>query len=112
MKSISHSLALLTPTTVECGPQKPHMFFVEVPLQQPKVIIWCGFTAVLFFFEKLTKSNINTVSVTGQRYTAMLQNNIIPEQLARQKLQTITFKEDGALPHIALHVQHLTYANH
>ena len=90
--------------------ENPHAF-VEIPLHQPKVTVWCGFTADFiigpFFFEEVTQTGFKTVSVTGQRYAAMLQNNIIPELQARQALQTVTFMQDGAPPHIALSVQHL-----
>lgn len=90
--------------------ENPHAF-VEVPLQQPKVTVWCGFTADFiigpFFFEEVTKTGFKTVSITGHRYAALLQNNIIPELQARQALQTVTFMQDGAPPHIALPVQRL-----
>ena len=46
-----------------------------------------------------------TVSVTNQQHATLLQNNIIPELQVQQALQTLTFKQDGAQPHIALPVQ-------
>ncbi|GFV61245.1 uncharacterized protein TNCV_500371 [Trichonephila clavipes] len=58
--------------------ENPHAF-VEVPLQQPN---------------KVTQS-------------ALLQNNIIPELQARQAIQTVTFMQDGAPPHIALPMKRL-----
>ncbi|GFX86183.1 hypothetical protein TNCV_2560651 [Trichonephila clavipes] len=67
--------------------------------------VWCDFTAEFingpFFFEKVTQTGFKTVSVTGQRYVALLQNNIILELQERQTLQTVQ-QQDGATPHIAL----------
>ena len=58
----------------------------EVPLQQPKMTVWCGFAAdfiigpyFFFFFEEVTKTSFKTASVAGQRYAELLQNIIIPE---------------------------------
>ncbi|GFX59766.1 uncharacterized protein TNCV_1778051 [Trichonephila clavipes] len=54
---------------------------------------------------KVPPTDFKAISVTGQRYVALLQNNIIPELQARQTLQTVTFMQDVAPPHIALLVQ-------
>ncbi|GBL91022.1 hypothetical protein AVEN_184412-1 [Araneus ventricosus] len=45
---------------------------------------------------------LKAVSVSGGRYAALLQNNIIPELQVRQALYTVTFMLDGAPPHIVM----------
>ena len=66
--------------------ETPHPF-AEVPLQQPKVAVWCGVNADFiigpFFSEEVIKTGFEIVSFTGQGYVALLQNNIIPELQAR-----------------------------
>jgi hypothetical protein len=83
--------------------------FQEIPLHSPKVTVWCGFTATFilgpFFFEEATCSGPRTCTVTARRYKNMLENFVIPQMQQRRCLDSITFMQDGAPPHIGLCVQ-------
>ncbi|GFS76489.1 hypothetical protein TNCV_1621101 [Trichonephila clavipes] len=79
---------------------------VEQMVQYLSAVATHGDCAVL----EVTQTGFKTVSVTGQRYVAMLQNNIIPELQVQQALQTVPFMQDGAPPHIALPVQCLPHS--
>ena len=81
----------------------------EIPLHSPKVTVWCGFTSTFiigpFFFEENTRNGPVTCTVTAERYRNMLENFVIPKIQQRQCLDSITFMQDGAPPHIGLRVQ-------
>ncbi|GFU40802.1 uncharacterized protein TNCV_2466321 [Trichonephila clavipes] len=83
--------------------------FQEIPLHSPKVTAWCGFTATFilgpFFFEETTRNGPVTCTVTTRRYKNMLENFVAPQMLQHQCLDTITFMQDEAPPHIGLCVQ-------
>lgn len=83
--------------------------FQEIPLHSPKVTVWCGFTATFilgpFFFEEVTPNGLQTCTVTANRYKRMLETFVVPHLQQRQCLDTITFMQDGAPPHIGLPVQ-------
>ncbi|GFV38715.1 uncharacterized protein TNCV_4420831 [Trichonephila clavipes] len=83
--------------------------FQEIPLHSPKVTVWCGFTATFilgpFFFEETTRNGSVTCTVTARRYKNMLENFVAPQMLQHQCLDSITFMQDGAPPHIGLCVQ-------
>ncbi|GFW18470.1 uncharacterized protein TNCV_1184971 [Trichonephila clavipes] len=83
--------------------------FQEIPLHSPKVTVWCGFTATFilgpFFFEETTRNGPVTCTVTARRYKNMLENFVAPQMLQNQCLDSITFTQDGAPPHIGLYVQ-------
>ncbi|UYV73778.1 hypothetical protein LAZ67_11000900 [Cordylochernes scorpioides] len=68
--------------------------FTEMPLHQPRVTVWCGFTSSFiigpFFFGKINGRTFKTVSVTGQTNT-----------------KRITFMKDGGPPHISRGVKQL-----
>ncbi|UYV78197.1 hypothetical protein LAZ67_16000433 [Cordylochernes scorpioides] len=79
--------------------------FKEMPLHQPRVIVWCGFTSSFiigpFFFEEINGRTFKTVSVTGERYVQLLREKVIPILQDRQALSEITFMQDGGPPHIS-----------
>ncbi|GFX42303.1 uncharacterized protein TNCV_110231 [Trichonephila clavipes] len=83
--------------------------FQEIPLHSPKVTVWCGFTATFilgpFFFEETTRNGPLTCTVTARRYKNMLENFVASQMLQHQCLDSITFMQDGAPPHIGLCVQ-------
>ncbi|GFU26599.1 uncharacterized protein TNCV_1837271 [Trichonephila clavipes] len=85
--------------------ENPHTF-QEIPLHSPKVTVWCGFTATFilgpFFFEETTLNGPVTYTVTARRYKNMLENFVAPQMLQHQCLDSITFMQDGAPPHIGL----------
>ncbi|GFU75177.1 uncharacterized protein TNCV_2056201 [Trichonephila clavipes] len=69
---------------------------LQVPLQSPKVTVWCGFSASfilgLYFFEELGAGGPVTlifdwtsISITGHRYASLLRNKRIPDVQARQQ---------------------------
>ncbi|GFX12675.1 uncharacterized protein TNCV_3157961 [Trichonephila clavipes] len=80
--------------------------FQEIPLHSPKVTVWCGFTATFllgpFFFEETTHNDPVTCTVTTRMYKNMLENFVAPQMLQHQCLDSITFMQDGAPPHIGL----------
>ncbi|GFW42081.1 uncharacterized protein TNCV_1905391 [Trichonephila clavipes] len=84
---------------------------VETPLHDEKVTVWVGFTTStvigLFFFEEMRDSGFVTATVTGERYTDMLQNRIIPSLADKHLLERTIFMQDGAPPHIARRVKDL-----
>ncbi|GFV69200.1 uncharacterized protein TNCV_3861241 [Trichonephila clavipes] len=83
--------------------------FQEIPLHSPKVTVWCGFTATFilgpFFFEETTRNGPVTCTVTARRYKNMFENFEAPQMLQHQCLDSITFMQDGAPPHIGLCMQ-------
>ncbi|GFX03738.1 uncharacterized protein TNCV_2113101 [Trichonephila clavipes] len=80
--------------------------FQEIPLHSPKVTVWCGFTATFILGPFLTTRNGPvTCTVTARRYKNMLGNFVAPQMLQHQCLDSITFMQDGAPPHIGLCVQ-------
>ncbi|GFT95813.1 uncharacterized protein TNCV_311661 [Trichonephila clavipes] len=83
--------------------------FQEIPLHSPKVAVWCGFTVTFilgpFFFEETTRNGPVTCTVTARKYKNMLENFVAPQMLQHQCLDSITFMQDGAPPHIGLCVQ-------
>ncbi|GFW84945.1 uncharacterized protein TNCV_682331 [Trichonephila clavipes] len=91
-----------------CDTENPRTF-QEIPLHSPKVTVWCGFTATFvlgpFFFEETTCNGPVTCTVTARRYKNMLENFVAPQMLQHQCLDSITFMQDGAPPHIGLCVQ-------
>ncbi|UYV85194.1 hypothetical protein LAZ67_X004905, partial [Cordylochernes scorpioides] len=79
--------------------------FTEMPLHQPRVTVWYGFTSSFiigpFFFEEINGRTFKTVSVTGERYVQLLREKVIPILQDRQALSEITFMQDGGPPHIS-----------
>ena len=55
--------------------------------QYAKVTVWCGIRSTVdlgfYFFEKATLAGIVTCFITASRYTAMLENYVIPNLLQR-----------------------------
>ncbi|GFW15805.1 uncharacterized protein TNCV_3583031 [Trichonephila clavipes] len=84
---------------------------VETPLHDEKVTVWVGFTTSTvigpFFFEEMRDSGFVTATVTGERYSDMLQNRIIPSLADKHLLERTIFMQDGAPPHIARRVKDL-----
>lgn len=85
--------------------------FHTIPLHSPKVTVWCGFTSQFiigpFFFEENTDNGPVTCSVTALRYHHMLNSFVVPQLQQRQCLESTTFMQDGAPPHIGLCVQRI-----
>ena len=83
-------------------------------MHDEKVTVWFEFTISTvigpIFFEEIPDPVCETVSMTGERCTNMLQNHIIPSlddnHLLRFKQ---TFMQDGAPPHIARQVKDLLH---
>lgn len=74
---------------------------VEKPLYPQKVTVWCAFFAngIIgpYFFENDTG---NSVTVTGERYRAMIVNFLWP-QLNAIDVEDLWFQQDGATCHTA-----------
>ncbi|UYV67957.1 hypothetical protein LAZ67_5002621 [Cordylochernes scorpioides] len=68
----------------------------EMPLHQPIVIVWCGFTSSFiigpFFFEENNGRTFKTIYITGVQ---------LLREKDRQALGEITFKQYGGPPHIS-----------
>ncbi|GFU20416.1 putative transposable element [Trichonephila clavipes] len=81
----------------EANPQ----VYVETPLHQEKLTVWCGLWAggVIgpYFFKNDESHN---VTVNGDRYRAMNTNFFIPE-LNNHDVQKLWFQQDGATCHTA-----------
>ena len=73
--------------------EKPKVSYA-VDMHAPKMIVWFGFSSKFkltpFFFP---------ATVTGENYSAMLKNHVIPELRRKRKLSITTFQQDGAPPH-------------
>lgn len=84
---------------------------LQKPLHSPKVTVWCGFTASFiigpYFYEESRQSGPVTCSVNADRYAAMLRNFVVPQLQQRGCLDSTTFMQDGAPPHIGRQVQRL-----
>lgn len=81
--------------------RNPHQLH-ERPLHSPKVTVWCavGKVGVIgpYFFEE----NDAAVTVTADRYIAMLNTFFIPELRNRGiDFQNVLFQQDGATAHTA-----------
>ena len=77
----------------------------QKPLHSQKVTVWCGFSAFgiigPYFFED---QNGNTVTVTSDRYVAMLNEFVFPQlQNLNIDLASVYFQHDGATAHTARH---------
>ena len=74
---------------------------VEKPLHLQKVTVWCAFSAngIIgpYFFENEAG---NSVTVTGERYRAMITNFLWPE-LNGMDVEDVWFQQDGATCHSA-----------
>ncbi|GFV37059.1 uncharacterized protein TNCV_2382061 [Trichonephila clavipes] len=94
--------------TVNTHTENPRTF-QEISLHSPKVTVWCGFTATFIlgpsFFEETTLNGPVTCTVTARRYKNMLENFVASQMLQHQCLDSITFIQDGAPPHIGLYMQ-------
>ncbi|GFU13848.1 uncharacterized protein TNCV_940341 [Trichonephila clavipes] len=81
----------------EANPQ----VYVETPLHQEKVTVWCALWAggIIgpYFFKNDEGHN---VTVNGDRYRAMITNFFIPE-LNNHDVQELWFQQDGATCHTA-----------
>lgn len=89
--------------------ENPHAY-TEEPLHSPRVTVWCGFTASIivgpFFFEEPCEATgWKTCSINGTRYLQMLREKVIPCLLEHNVLDTVTFMQDGAPPHIKVDVK-------
>ncbi|XP_035211886.1 uncharacterized protein LOC118186018 [Stegodyphus dumicola] len=77
----------------------------EIPLNSPKVTVWCGFTDEFvigpFFFEIITPIGPETGTINAERYHKMLQTFVIPQLQQRNRLQQTIFMQDGAPPHFS-----------
>ena len=87
----------------------------EIPLNSPKITVWCGFTAEFiigpFFFETITPTGPETCTINAERYHEMLQTFVIPQLQQRNCLQQTIFMQDGAPPHISNKVKQLLRQN-
>ena len=70
---------MLTHITATHEQAKTH---VEILFNGMNMTVWCGFTLSFitdpFLFEELQGDTSQTVSVTGERYEALLKINVIP----------------------------------
>ncbi|GFX51447.1 uncharacterized protein TNCV_3103801 [Trichonephila clavipes] len=75
--------------------------YVETPLHPEKLTVWCALWAggiiCPYFF---TNEDGHNVTVTGDRYRAMITNFFIPE-LNNHDVQELWFQQDGATCHTA-----------
>lgn len=78
--------------------KNPHAY-TEVPLHSPCITVWCDFTA-LFFFESTVQK-----LVTGTCYLQVLQEKVILHLLEHNILDTVTFMQHRAPPHITTEVK-------
>ncbi|GBM89651.1 hypothetical protein AVEN_22637-1 [Araneus ventricosus] len=74
-----------------------------------KVTVSCGFTAAIivgpFFFGEIGSSGPETSTVNGTRYESLLRNLLIPALRQLGCVDSTTFMQDGAPPHIATPVK-------
>jgi hypothetical protein len=84
---------------------------VQEPLHDEKVTVWCGFTQDFllgpFFFEEPTQHGFKTVTVTGERYRRLLEQQVITSLQQRNILGEVVFMQDGAPPHVSRNVKAL-----
>ncbi|CAK9799243.1 Transposable element Tc3 transposase [Anthophora plagiata] len=82
------------------GSENPHVI-VEKPMHPQRVTVWCGFWSggIIgpFFFEN---EQGNAVTVSGDRYRAMLSNFLFPK-IEEDDIDDIWFQQDGATCHTA-----------
>lgn len=82
---------------------------MEKHLDDLKVTVWCRFATPFVigssFFEEINRDTLQTVSVSGEQYAALLKNKVIHHFQERKALHSKTFMQDAALPHIAASVQ-------
>lgn len=52
---------------------------VKKLLDDLKVIVWCSFVISTHFFDKINRGTFPTVSVTSDRYTALLKSKVISQ---------------------------------
>lgn len=99
----------------ECKFQKLRTFSDEnpydatpTPFHEAKVTVWFNITSTFligpYFFEQFTSTGMKTCSITGVRYTTMLQNYAIPELQQLNVFNDIVWIQDGVPPHIATRV--------
>lgn len=70
---------------------------IAIPYQSQKVCVWFGYSATY----RLTPYFFDT-TVTGENYSEMLKNHVIPEIKRKRKLKQTSFQQDGAPPHFSL----------
>ena len=80
----------------------------SMPLYDRYLTVWCGVAGT---FEGVTSSGMQTCSITGAQYKAMLENYVIPEL---QQRNDIVWMHDSTPPHTAPSVpqvrqQHFDY---
>lgn len=80
------------------------------PLNSPRVIVWCSFTASsilsLYFFEEFClESSWETCTVTTERHLMLLHDHTVLPLQERYALPVVTFMQDGSPPHIALEIK-------
>ncbi|GFV64101.1 putative DD41D transposase [Trichonephila clavipes] len=75
--------------------------YVETPLHQEKLVVWCVLWAGGIIGPYFFKNNEgHNVTVNGDRYRAMITNFFIPE-LNNHDVQELWFQQDGATCHTA-----------
>lgn len=77
------------------GSEKPRKV-IEADIHAPKVCVWFGYSAryrlTPFFFPS---------TVTGENYTEMLREHVIPQIRRKRRLNSTVFQQDGAPPHFS-----------
>ena len=77
---------------------------LQTPLHDEKITVRCGFTASTvigtLFFEEMPDSGYEVFSVTGEKYADTLQYLTIPSLADKHLLESTTFIQEGASPHI------------
>jgi Helix-turn-helix domain (DUF4817) len=92
----------------------PHTIF-QTPLHDRKLTVWIGFTAEFiigpYFFQEFDhRGELVTVTVNGDRYYDMLDEFVVPRLEELDVVDTITFQQDGAPPHVHHRVKDLLRA--
>ena len=86
---------------VHCEEKNPQVV-TWVSLYERYVTVWFGvarlFILGLHFFEYVTSSGMQTCSITGARYKAILEHFVIPESQQRNVIDDIVWMENGAPP--------------
>ena len=79
-------------------------FVTEVPLNSPKIIVWCGVSWKRIFRPFIFKDEKGAgTTVNGANYRAMIEHFLLPQLQSDEDFSngSLFFQQDGATPHTA-----------
>ena len=95
---------------VHWADNNPHDVFAN-PLHNEKVTLWCGImrTFILrsYFFEEVTDSDLQTCTITSDRYLDMLTHYAISKLQWQNALSDVVWMQDVAPHRVGSSVKHL-----